>query len=145
MSTTRAPLSVDGPLLWTTTVHSNACPGTAWSVADVLATDRSPNRLTATTIDDELLVESESVIPLATPTEAPLEIEFADDVGSTVPTIVKVTEPDGARSTVVAMPPAPLAGHDDPAVPTHVHVGLRSIDARASETVVPLAADGPVL
>ena len=58
---------------------------------------------------------------------------------------VKVAVPPGSRLTVVAMSPAPDAGHVEPADATQVHEPSVRFTGAASETFAPTTAVGPAL
>ena len=118
-------------------------PDDADSSPSVLVIDRSATGAMMLVSVASLLPVSGSVVPVGAVTVAVFEtVPLAEP--RTVASTAKVTEPDGARSTVAEMSPVPFASSQNPPVPSaQVHVAPVSSAGIVSVTTASNTADGP--
>ena len=143
-SDTSTSSSVAGPRLLVTMVYENVSPGSAVATLAALLTDREPVKSIPTVALAVLFEGSGSIVSGPTEAVAVLTIVLAAAVVAVVVTL-KVAVPPAARSTIVAMSPVPLAGHDEPGVAVHVHDVLARPAGMVSSTLTAAAGSGPVL
>ena len=144
VSVTVAPVTLDGPVLVTTTVYVVDWPGTAVVVPSVLVMVRSVCGVTVVRSVAVLLAGVGSVTPPGSVTVAVLAMVPVAEA-TTVPEIENVADPPGARVTAAETLPMPEAGHDEPTLAEHVHVTPERLSGTASVTVAPVTVEGPGL
>ena len=129
----------------TTIVYVIDVPDDADDTPSVLVIERSAVGVIVVVSVSSLFAVSGSVVPVGAVTIAVLAIVPVADP-TTLASTVKVTEPDGARSTVAEMSPLPAAVSQVPPVSSvHVHVTSASSAGIVSVTTASIADEGPAL
>jgi hypothetical protein len=145
LSTTVAPVAVDGPAFKTLIVYVTDVPGTFDVTPSDLVIDRSPDFDNVSLSVAELLPALTSVMPTGAVIEA-VFVSVPPSVPGMVTTTANVAVPPTAKLTGVLIAPAPDATpHDEPTDATHVHPIVVMPAGSASVTVAPVTGFGPPL
>lgn len=143
VSATVAPVAFAGPALVTTIVYVVDVPGAYVGEPSVFVMPKFMLKIGVSVSVAVLLAGAGSETVAGVFTEAVLT-RLPVAAGLTFALTVNVTEAPTGRLMAVLMLPLPLAGHEPPAAPVHVHVIPERLAGNVSITVAPVTAFGPL-